>query len=161
MKDEHYIIREAEPRDADTISRLFWESDNYHFQNVPHIYRETKESFRSSEYLQGLMEEEKSLFYILEKDGVSLGFIYAYEEKKGFLPFHRKRTYLYIDNIVISREHQHKGYGVALLDSVIEESKKRNYSDIMLNVYSFNENAIALYQKKGFSELSRDFILPL
>lgn len=154
-------IRYAQEKDYERVSHLYWESDHFHFQNLPGIYKETKESFRDLNFYRQLLEDPKSLFLVLEIEGEVIGFIYGYEEQKGFLPFHKKRTYFYIDNIVIDSRVQDRGYGSMLIDNIIEECRNRNYSDIMINVYSFNQKAVSLYQKKGFTELSRDYILEL
>ena len=154
-------IREALEKDFEVISMLYWESDNFHFQNQPNIYDETKDSFRSFEYLKGLINDQNSLFYVIEDENSVLGFIYGYEERKGFLPFHKKRTYFVIDNIIVSKKKQRLGYGTKLIDKIVEECKQKNYSDIVLNVFSFNKQAIALYKKKGFCELSKEYIMEL
>lgn len=154
-------IRLAHTNDLDSIKNLYWESDNYHYDHLPNIYSETKEPFRQEEYLSELIKEEKNIFYVIEVDQEVIGFIYGYEESKGFLPIHKKRTYFYIDNVVVSPEHQRKGYGRKLLNKIINECKNRGYSDIMLNVYNFNKKAISLYQDIGFKDLSRDMILEL
>ena len=75
--------------------------------------------------------------------------------------FIRKENILYIDNIVVDENHQNKGYGEKLLDHIIEYAKEGKYNDIMLYVYSFNKNAIKLYEKKGFKTITQDMILKL
>lgn len=155
------IIRDANINDYESISKLFMESDNYHFYNQPNIYNETNENSRKLGYIKELIDDSKGMFYILEIEKNVVGFINGYEESKGFLPFHKKRTYFYIDNLVVNKDHQQKGYGRLLLQRVIEDCKKKNYSDIILNVYTFNGNAISLYNSVGFKELSKDMILEL
>ncbi len=103
------------------------------------------------------------MFYILELNNNVVGFIYGYEEYKGFLPIHKKRTYFYIDNVVISTKHKHKhnGYGRMLMDKIINKCKEKKYTDIIINVYSFNKKAISLYENLGFKDLAKDMILEL
>lgn len=154
-------IRNAEERDFPAISRLFWESDTFHAENLPSIYNKTDTPFRSIEYYRELIDNPEGLFIVSENTGEVLGFAYGYEEQKWFLPIHKKRTFFFIDNIVVRKDRQGSGLGSQLLDRIITECRERKYSDIMLNVYSFNAGAIALYEKKGFTQLSRDYILEL
>ena len=154
-------IRNAEERDFPAISRLFWESDNFHAENLPSIYNKTDTPFRSIEYYRELIDNPDTLFFVMEKNDEVVGFAYGYEEQKGFLPIHKKRTFFFIDNIVVRKDCQGSGIGTQLIDRIITECRERKYSDIMLNVYSFNDGAIALYEKKGFTQLSRDYILEL
>ena len=155
------IIRKANIEDYDRINELFWQSDNYHYYNEPYIYIKTDEACRSSEYIESLINDESNIFLILENENEIIGFLYAYEETKGKLPFHKKRKYIVIDNIVVDENYRNKGYGEKLLDHIIEYAKKGNYNDIMLYVYCFNKNAIKLYEKKGFKTITQDMILKL
>jgi len=155
------IIREACTKDYDQINELFWQSDLYHFNNEPYIYEKTNEGYRSKEYVESMILDKNSVFMVLAEEDKIIGFIYAYEEIKGILPFHKKRKYIVIDNIIIDEKHQNRGYGQQLLNFMIEYAKEKKYNDIMLNVYCFNEKAIDLYKKHGFKTLTQDMILKL
>lgn len=53
-------------------------------------------------------------------------------------------------------ENRNKGYGTEALKLLIGYGfDYLNLNNIMLNVYSFNENAIACYKKVGFKEIGR------
>jgi diamine N-acetyltransferase len=155
------IIRKANIGDYDKINKLYWQSDCFHYSNEPYIYEKTDEGCRTKEYIESLLKEEINIFIVLEKEKEIIGFLYAYEETKGHLPFHKKRKYIVIDNIVIDENYRNNGYGEKLLNYIIEYAKNGNYNDIILNVYRFNENAIKLYDKKGFKIITQDMILKL
>lgn len=154
-------IREAKIDDFETIGTLFFESDNFHSVNQPDIYRETLEVSRNRDYIASIINDPKAMFYVAEEDNRVVGFINGFEESKGFLPFHKERTFFSIDNIVVSKEYQSKGYGKKLLKKIEDESRSKGYSDIILNVYSFNSSAIGLYKSRGFKEISKEMILKL
>ena len=88
------LIRRANIEDYDKINKLFWQSDNYHYYNEPYIYKKTDEACRSSEYIESLINDGANIFFILEIKNEIIGFLYAYEETKGKLPFHKKRKYI-------------------------------------------------------------------
>jgi len=155
------IIRKANIGDNDKINKLYWQSDCFHYNNEPYIYEKTDEGFRTKEYIESLLNEEKNILVALETEKKIIGFLYAYEETKGHLPFHKKRKYIVIDNIVIDENYRNNGYGEKLLNHIIEYAKNGKYNDIILNVYRFNENAIKLYEKKGFKIITQDMILKL
>jgi diamine N-acetyltransferase len=155
------IIRKANIGDYDIINKLYWQSDCFHYNNEPYIYEKTDEGCRTKEYIESLLNEEKNILIALETEKEIIGFLYAYEETKGHLPFHKKRKYIVIDNIVIDENYRNNGYGEKLLDYIIEYAKNGKYNDILLNVYRFNENAIKLYEKKGFKIITQDMILKL
>ena len=154
-------IRRACITDYAQINNLFWQSDLYHDRNEPYIYEKSNERARSKEYIESLINDKASIFIVLEIENKIIGFLYAYEETKGGLPFHKKRKYIVIDNIVVDEEYQNKGYGKKLLDYIIKYTKDEKYSDIELYVYCFNKKAIKLYEEYGFKNLTQNMILKL
>jgi ribosomal protein S18 acetylase RimI-like enzyme len=159
--EEIMNIRIASLNDIERINELFWQSDLFHHNNEPNIYEKTNEGHRSKEYIETILNEDKDIFVVLELDDKIIGFLYGYEEIKGKLPFHKKRKYFVLDNIVIDTKYQNKGYGKKLIDYIIEYSNKKMYDDIMLNVYTFNKKAISIYEKYGFRNLSQNMSLKL
>ena len=154
-------IRKASVSDYEQINNLFWQSDLYHYRNEPYIYEKSNEHDRNKEYIESLINDKASIFLVLEIENKIIGFLYAYEETKGGLPFHKKRKYIVIDNIVVDENYQNKGYGKKLLDYIIKYAKDGNYNDIELYVYCFNKKAIKLYEKNGFENLTQNMILKL
>ena len=157
----HINIRKACATDYAQINNLFCQSDLYHYKNEPYIYEKSNEYARSKEYIESLISDKASIFIVLEIENKIIGFLYAYEETKGGLPFHKKRKYIVIDNIVVDTQYQNKGYGKKLLDYIIKYAKDGNYNNIELYVYCFNEKAIKLYEKYGFENLTQNMILKL
>jgi len=74
---------------------------------------------------------------------------------------HPNQTYLRM--IAIHPEHQHKGIGRKLLESVILEGKKQK-KKIGLRVFKINKEARIFYEKQGFcveAETSSSYIMKL
>jgi ribosomal protein S18 acetylase RimI-like enzyme len=147
--------------DIPRLGELYRQSDEFHFRNEPYVYRDSPEPGRSAEYLAGLVEQEDGLLLVAEDAGEVVGFAYGYEERKGQLPLHRPRVFFVLDNIAVDGRCRGRGYGSSLLRAVIDHAREKGYDDVMLNVYRFNADAIRLYEKLGFTELSRDMILKL
>jgi len=154
-------IRGANMEDFDKINKLFWQSDCFHYNNEPYIYEKTDDGCRTREYIESLINDENNFIIVLEKKKEVIGFLIAHKETKGHLPFHKKRKFIVLDNIVIDENYRNNGYGEQLLAYIMVIAKKGNYNDILLNVYKFNENAIKLYEKMGFTILTQDMILKL
>ena len=57
-------------------------------------------------------------------------------------------------NIGIDSDFKRQGHGTALLNHLIEELKKRNISEILLEVRAGNKSAIQFYKRQGFEEIS-------
>lgn len=57
-----------------------------------------------------------------------------------------------LDNIFVLKEYRHVGIASQLLQYMIDEGKKKNITNITLEVRKDNNKAIRLYKKYGFIE---------
>ncbi len=90
------------------------------------------------------LENNNNLCYSLILKGKTIGYLI---------------TMLAIDsadilNIGIDPNFQRKGYGKALLKHLIEELRKRDIYEILLEVRVGNKSAIQFYKRQGFKEIS-------
>jgi ribosomal-protein-alanine N-acetyltransferase len=71
----------------------------------------------------------------------------------GFVLFLSKLDEGHILNIAIHPSYQRQGYGQQLLNQVISAAKEEKLTVIFLEVRMSNDQAIALYEKMGFSQI--------
>ena len=55
-----------------------------------------------------------------------------------------------IDDMIVNKKFQRKGYGKQLLLWAMQRIRKRNNEPIVLHVAEWNQNALALYRNVGF-----------
>ena len=85
----------------------------------------------------------------------NLCFYFSYDDKTiGYLIAMVSIDTADILNIGIDPDFQRKGYATGLLNHLIEELKKRNISEILLEVRSGNKSAIQFYKRQGLEEIS-------
>ena len=90
------------------------------------------------------IENSNNLCYSLSLNGKTIGYLIAM---------------LAIDstdilNIGIDPDFQRQGHGTALFKYLIEELRKRDIHEILLEVRAGNKSAIQFYKKQGFKEIS-------
>ena len=90
------------------------------------------------------IENSKNLCYCLSLNGKTIGYLI---------------TMLAVDtadilNIGIDPDFKRQGYGTGLLNHLIEELRKRDIGEILLEVRVGNKSAIQFYKKQGFEEIS-------
>jgi ribosomal protein S18 acetylase RimI-like enzyme len=61
----------------------------------------------------------------------------------------------WISDVYVKEEYRKQGYATELLKQSLAEFKRLGYSDVRLNVFSFNEKAIQLYEKLGFQDVCK------
>ncbi len=110
------------------------------------VYNIIKETFfRPWSIEEILLENVFSYKVVLEKDSVVIGFLF------GEIIFEEANILM----IAVSKEHQGKGFGKALLESFIKKAKEKGAKKIFLEVSTKNESALNLYKKTGFKILSK------
>jgi len=65
-----------------------------------------------------------------------------------------------IDDLIIAKHYQGKGYGKLLLKFAIQRMQQQNISPIVLHVADWNKRAISLYLKNGFKIIKTETITP-
>ncbi len=74
--------------------------------------------------------------FIYEIDGTIVGSVAVYDNE--------------IDDLIVAKEFQNKGYGKALLQFAIAFLQKHERSPIILHVADWNQGAIIMYLSNGF-----------
>lgn len=151
-------IRNAVAEDYPALCELFDGVDALHRDNLPHIFQRPDGSIRDQEYFLGLMADENVGLFVAEIDGELIGFIHVIIRDAPPLPIFVPRRYAIIDSLGVKTEAQGRGIGRKLMDIAREWALAKGATAIELNVYEFNQTAIAFYQKLGYCTLSRKMI---
>jgi len=73
----------------------------------------------------------------------------------GYIVARETAGELHINNVAVRPEFRRRGIGAALLESVIQEARRRKANTAFLEVRSGNYTAQALYQKCGFRAIAQ------
>jgi len=105
---------------------------------------------------QGLDTPDNFLFEVLEREeGPVVGFAWLALERK-----HPPVT-AYIYNIEIEAAHRRKGHGFRALQALEAKAVAAGARSIGLNVFAFNDEALALYRKLGYVTTNCNMRKPL
>lgn len=83
------------------------------------------------------LERKKERIYILEINEKIIGSVAIYDNE--------------IDDLVVEKSFQRMGYGEALLRFAVSWLQSNHVSPIILHVADWNQSALKLYLKNGFS----------
>ena len=72
------------------------------------------------------------------------------EEIVGYAGLFAARDQADVQTIAVRRDHQRTGVGRRLLDSLIDEARRRGCREVFLEVRADNTAAIRLYEQTGF-----------
>ena len=138
------MIRELTKDDLnDTFFDLYYEGFLYHYNHRKDIFKK-----------RTIDELKEYVFEQFEK-GLKIVGYYNDEELVGYYSYEIKEKvtkFIWIDELVVKEKYRKQGYGTILMNNVKELMDKDKISRIELNCWSFNEVAIRLYKKLGYTE---------
>lgn len=151
------VIKKATMMDFEEIHSIFQEVHDLHLKNTKDTFKDidpfTREEFE-------LILEDKNSFFLVAEEIKIIGFINAFiNEREGRLTKF-KRT-MHIEQIGVAKVEQNRGIGSKLIEEIKRVAKEHNCDNIILDVWSFNDNAIKFYKSKGFTEQRTRMIINL
>lgn len=102
------------------------------------------EKFQSSASIRKQIEQGANYYFV--RDG---------KQNLGFLAFYPREGSMYLSKFYLDQKERGKGYGRIMMDFLIDETLKRGYSSIFLNV-NRNNPAIAAYEHMGFRKIREE-----
>jgi diamine N-acetyltransferase len=147
------MIRAARADDFGFVRDLRREVGRMHAQAEPKIFVDeeitTKENFKR--------EAEEGTVLVAEIDDEPMGCCrYSICASKKW-PGLRVRTICHINDISVSARFHRRGVGKILYEAACAKARDVGCDAIDLNVWSFNEGAVAFYESIGMRCISRRF----
>lgn len=149
------IIREATLADEAGLALLYTEIDGLHHEALPQVFRGHEEVARPSTFLADRLADETMGLFVAEVDGRLAGMILL-KIRSDEHPLKYTQHYLHISTLIVTADFHGQGVAQLLLDTAVAFAKEHNLAQLRLNVYGFNQRAIAFYEKEGFTTLTRN-----
>ena len=143
------MIREMNLNDYEDVRILVKQIHELHLSNRPDIYNDG-ESF-PKEYFEKVLNDANNLNYVYIENKKIVGVLNATLQHTNPLPIIKPRTYYFIENIVVDKNHRRKGIAKKLFSYLTLKAKENNIDSIELNVWSFNTEAIKFYESMGMN----------
>ena len=138
------MIRELTKEDLnDLFFAIYYEGFLYHYNHRKDIFKKRTIDELKEYVFEQIENGIKIIGYY--KDNVLVGFL-SYEIRE------KMNKVLWIDELVVTEKERGNGYSSLLVEKIKKISKKEEVKRIELNVYTFNDIAIKLYNKLGYKE---------
>jgi putative acetyltransferase len=103
----------------------------------------------TTDHLSDVFKTKRSAYYVIEKDGKIAG-------GGGFYPTEGlPSNTCELVKMYLAKEYRGKGWGNILLQKCMDEAKKQGYQKMYLESMPELVNAIAMYEKNGFTHISQ------
>ena len=145
-------IREATINDLNNgLLKVFIEGYRYHQNGRPDVFADLSDEDLKKDLIKQF--ENLSILVITDND-IIIGYL-AYKIKEK----HVKK--LDVDQLIITEKYRRKGLGKALMNEAKDIALKNNCDRIELNCWTFNEEAITMYEHIGFERQRIVYEMPL
>lgn len=143
------MIRKMNLNDYEDVRTLVKQIHELHLSNRPDIYNDG-ESF-PKEYFEKVLSDANNLNYVYVENKKIVGALNASLQHTNPLPIIKPRTYYFIENLVVDKNHRRKGIAKKLFSYLTLKAKENNIDSIELNVWAFNKDAIKFYESMGMN----------
>ncbi|MGV3616981.1 MAG: GNAT family N-acetyltransferase [Fimbriimonas sp.] len=139
-------VRPLEKADLPTVRTLLGGLIRQHAEAEPRILREIEalDPFANGDY------PEETLRLVAHENGKVYGFAQGSIERAPVHPALQERRFFALYDLVVDPEMRRRGVATQLLEACFEWVRAQGVSDFELNVFAFNEEAIAFYKRHGF-----------
>ena len=138
------MIKELTKEDLnDLFFDIYYEGFLYHYNHRKDIFKKRTIDELKEYVFEQIENGIKIIGYY--KDNVLVGFL-SYEIRE------KMNKVLWIDELVVTEKERGNGYSSLLMEEIKKISKIEKVKRIELNVFTFNDIAIKLYNKLGYKE---------
>lgn len=147
-------IRFAEYEDLKQVNDLRKQVNELHVKGKPEIF---KEGFTDElrDYIFEIFADPLKKIVVYDSDGVICAFAVLNHITKPENPYMNERDYLDIDEFGVDEAFRRKGIATEVIDFIRAYAKDEGFSRLELNMWEFNEGALAFYEAAGFSTYRR------
>lgn len=147
-------IRFAKEDELEQINKLRKQVNDVHVAGKPEVF---KPGFceELQNYIYAIWQDPEQDIVVADKDGEICGFAILHHFYKPENPFMYVRDFLDIDEFCVDEHHRREGIATALVDFIKNYAKEKGYHRLELNMWEFNEGALAFYEAAGFETYRR------
>ena len=148
------VIRFAKEDELEKINVLRKQVNDLHVEGKPDVFKPGF-SEELQNYVYYIFKDPEQKIVVADKDGELCGFAILHHIYKPENPFMKVRDFLDIDEFCVDEKHRREGIATALVDFIKNFAKEQGYHRLELNMWEFNQDALAFYEAAGFETFRR------
>lgn len=160
LKQENYHqeaimeVRFAKENELSRINELRKQVNDLHVEGKTDVF---KPGFGDElrDFINVIWNDPEQEIVVAVADGVICGFAIIHHINKPENPFMKERDFLDIDEFCVDEAYRRKGVATDLIRFIKEYAKENGFHRIELNMWEFNQGALAFYESVGFETYRR------
>ncbi len=147
-------VRFAKETELEQINVLRKQVNDLHVSGKPEIF---KPGFSPElrDYIHAIWNDPEKEIVTAEMDGRVCGFAVLNHIIRPENPFMYERDYLDIDEFGVDTDCRRKGVASAMIEFIRNYAKEKGFRRLELNMWEFNQGALAFYEATGFRTYRR------
>ena len=147
-------IRFAEENELNQINDLRRQVNDLHVAGKPEVF---KPGFSDElrDFIYEIWSDPEKEIVVADIDGTIRGFAVLHHICKPENPFMFERDYLDIDEFCVDRSCRRQGVGKEMISFIRAYVEGKGFHRLELNMWEFNQDALAFYEAAGFSTYRR------
>jgi GNAT superfamily N-acetyltransferase len=148
------VIRFAKEDELERINVLRKQVNDLHVEGKPDVF---KPGFNEElqNYVYYIFKDPEQKIVVADKDGEICGFAILHHIYKPENPFMKVRDFLDIDEFCVDEKHRREGIATAMVEFIKNFAIDQGYHRLELNMWEFNQDALAFYEAAGFETFRR------
>ena len=139
------MLELARPDDRDAVNDLALQAHALHVAWRPDLYEMVDELYTEERMQSAIVSRS---LYVAKIDGMVIGYVSAGIRNVDY-PGAVRRKILFIDEFIVHELCRGRGIGTSMMADLRALAKAFRCTDIQLNVYPQNDDAVGFYQKCG------------
>ncbi|MBQ8161656.1 MAG: GNAT family N-acetyltransferase [Clostridia bacterium] len=148
------VIRLAYEEDLQKVNVLRRQVNQLHVEGKPDVF---KPGFpdKLRDYIQVIFRDPEQWIVIACEGEDVCGFAVLHHIVRPESPFMYERNFLDVDEFCVDSRWRRRGVGTQLMDFIRAFAREKNFHRIELNMWEFNQDALAFYEAAGFTTFRR------
>lgn len=147
-------VRFAKEEELDQVNILRKQVNDLHVEGKPEVF---KPGFSKElrDFIYDIWADPEQEIVVADIDGIICGFAVLHHLNRPENPFMKERDFLDIDEFCVDKEHGRKGVASEMISFIKNYAKEKGFHRIELNMWEFNQDALAFYEASGFETYRR------
>jgi ribosomal protein S18 acetylase RimI-like enzyme len=155
------IVRPAHTDDYLRLSTVFGEAERFHRVALPGVFRQPSGFFPPPALFGQLLDGQDSAVFVAEDGPELVGVVTVRAEAARENEIMVPRLSAIVEMLAVRSDRRRRGIGAALMLAARSWATARGLERVALNVWEFNQSAIAFYHSLGYATSSRMMEIPL
>jgi ribosomal protein S18 acetylase RimI-like enzyme len=147
-------VRLARENELERVNELRKQVNDIHVAGKPDVFKPGFDEVLQN-HIYTIWNDPEQSIAVAEKDGVICGFAVLHHINRPESPFMKERDFLDIDEFCVDEAFRRQGIASEMIAFIREFAKEKGFHRIELNMWEFNQDALAFYEAAGFQTFRR------